>query len=205
METVHLIAGLGNPGEEYAGTRHNAGILFVEKLATQWRANWREERRFHCRLARAEHGGRSALLCQPLTFMNASGEALGAVCAFYKIPASRVLVAVDDADLALGSLRLRPKGGTGGHHGLESVEQHLGTAEFARVRLGIAPEPRRPGSREITGHVLGRFTAGERLLLDKVLDRAAAQASCWLEHGIARAMNDYNGAVTAPSNESDRQ
>jgi peptidyl-tRNA hydrolase, PTH1 family len=205
MENVHLIAGLGNPGGEYAGTRHNAGFLFVDRLGARWRSDWREERRFNCRLAQAEPGGRRVLLCQPLTFMNASAEALGAVCAFYKIPASQVLVAVDDADLALGSLRLRPKGGTGGHHGLESVEQHLGTAEFARLRLGIAPEPRGPGSREITGHVLGRFAAGERPLLEKVLDRAAAQAECWLEHGIARAMNDYNGAVTAPPNESDRQ
>jgi peptidyl-tRNA hydrolase, PTH1 family len=201
VENAHLIVGLGNPGRDYVGTRHNAGFLLVEKLATRWQARWEESTRFRGRLARVERPGGPVLLCQPLTFMNASGESVGAVSTFYKVPPERVLVVVDDADLPLGEVRLRPGGGTGGHHGLESVQQHLGTPQFPRLRIGIAPGPCSEGPREITGHVLGSFAGNEREWLGRVLDHAAAQSECWLDAGIARAMNDYNGAVAAPENE----
>ena len=194
MEPLHLIVGLGNPGADYKKTRHNAGFLLVEKLAAHWQTDWKNERRFHARLARAECQQHPVLLCQPQTFMNASGEAVGALLKFYRLPRTRVLVAVDDADLPLGGLRLRPGGSSGGHHGLESIEQHLGSREFARLRLGIG---RRDGQREITDYVLSRFDRAETALLEKVLDRAADQAECWLNDGIEKAMSQFNGNVEA--------
>lgn len=124
--------------------------------------------------------------------MNASGEAVRSVMDFYRLPLDHLLVAVDDADLPLGELRLRTGGSSGGHHGLESVGQHLATQTFARLRLGIG---RKDGAREITDYVLDRFDAAEAALMEKVLGRAADQAECWLDDGIEMAMNQFNGSV----------
>ena len=201
MEPLHLIVGLGNPGAEYKRTRHNAGFLLVEKLATRWQAEWKNERKFNARLARAKCQQHPVLLCQPQTFMNASGEAVGALMKFYRLPQTRLLVVVDDADLPLGGIRLRPGGSSGGHHGLESIEQHLGSREFARLRLGIG---RRDGAREITDYVLSRFDPAEKALVEKVLDRAAGQAECWLTGGVQKAMNQFNGVVDS-ANEEEKQ
>jgi len=192
MEPLHLIVGLGNPGADYTKTRHNAGFLLVETLAARWRAAWKNERKFNARLARAEHQGGRVLLCQPQTFMNASGETVGALVNFYRLPRTRVLVVVDDADLPLGEIRLRAGGSSGGHHGLESIEQDRGSREFARLRLGIG---RREGAREITDYVLSRFDRTEAALMEKVLDQAASQAECWLSDGIEMAMSRFNGTV----------
>jgi PTH1 family peptidyl-tRNA hydrolase len=189
---MFLIVGLGNLGVEYAKTRHNAGFLLVEKLATRWKVDWRNERKFNARVARAERVGRRVLLCQPRTFMNLSGKAVRAVRDFYQLPLEHLLVVVDDADLPLGELRLRAGGSSGGHHGLESVAQHLATPAFARLRLGIG---RKDGAREITDYVLDRFEATEAALMEKVLDRAADQVECWLDEGIEKAMNQFNGSL----------
>lgn len=197
MEKTFLIVGLGNPGADYAKTRHNAGFLLVEKLAEQWRAPWKSERKFQARVARAEREGRVVLLAEPQTFMNASGEAVGALLRFYQVPLGQVMIVVDDADLPLGEIRLRPGGGTGGHHGLESVTQHFGSRDYARLRIGIG---RRDESRQITGHVLGKFSADEHALLEKALERAAGQLDCWLNAGIQKAMSQFNGVVS-PKNE----
>src|SRR5215469_13827600 len=158
MENLHLIVGLGNPGAQYKRTRHNVGFVVVEKLAERWRAEWSTEKKFNASVARTELEGRRVLLCEPQTFMNASGEAVRAIAAFYDVAATRTLVVVDDADLPVGQLRLRPGGSSGGHHGLESIEEQLGTREYPRLRIGIG---RREGAREITGHVLGRFDSTE--------------------------------------------
>jgi len=198
MEPWHLIAGLGNPGEEYARTRHNTGFSLAGKLAARWKADWKSERKFNARVARAKRNGIRVLLCQPRTFMNASGEAVKAVMGLYRLPPEHLLVAVDDADLPLGEIRLRAGGSSGGHHGLESVEQHLGTRAFARLRLGIG---RKDGAREITDYVLDRFDAAEAALMEKVLCRAADQAECWLDDGIEMAMNRFNGVVDSPKEE----
>jgi peptidyl-tRNA hydrolase, PTH1 family len=193
MEPMHLIVGLGNPGPEYVHTRHNAGFMVVERLATRWRAAWKNEARFKARVARAEVAGHKVTLCEPGTFMNLSGEAVRALTAYYQIAQNRILVLVDDADLAVGVLRLRPGGSSGGHHGLDSVEQHLGGREYARLKLGIG----RSGTaeRQIRNHVLGRFDAAESERFEKVLERAACQAECWLLNGIQRAMNEFNGTI----------
>jgi len=193
MENAWLIVGLGNPGDEYSRTRHNAGFMAVDALAARWRVELRAERKFKARLGRAERDQGTMFLCQPQTYMNASGEAVGRVAEFYRIPHERVLVVVDDADLPLGEIRLRPRGSSGGHHGLDSVEQHLATREFPRLRLGIGR--RESGLREITGHVLGPFPAGDMELLEVVLGRACDQMECWLRHGVLEAMNRFNGKV----------
>lgn len=196
MENLSLIAGLGNPGIEYAGTRHNIGFMLVERLAARWRAAWKLERKFNARLARLEQAGQKIILCQPQTFMNASGEAVGALARFYQLPAERMLIVADDADLPLGQIRLRAKGSSGGHHGLESIERQLATREYPRLRLGIGR--RADDDRQITDYVLGRFAAGERKMAEEALARASQQAECWWSAGIKEAMNQFNGAVTAP-------
>jgi peptidyl-tRNA hydrolase, PTH1 family len=202
MEHLHLIVGLGNPGAEYANTRHNAGFLVLERLAERWRAAWNFEKKFDARMARVTRGERQVWLCQPQTFMNLSGEAVGAVASFYRISPILVLVVTDDADLPLGQLRMRPGGSSGGHHGLESVEQHLATREYPRLRVGIG---RRDETRQITGHVLGRFDSTESTVLDKVLAVATDQAECWLDNGIQKAMSLYNGTVDGSANERKEQ
>ncbi len=200
--SLHLIVGLGNPGAEYAGTRHNAGFLAVEKLAGRRAAGWTYQKKFNARVARVERDGTKALLCEPRTFMNSSGEAVQPLMTFYRIAVARLLVVVDDADLPLGEIRLRPGGSSGGHHGLESIEQHLGTNGFARQRIGIG---RMAGAREITDHVLGRFRPTETTAVEKVLAAACDQLECWLTAGIQKAMNQFNGIVDDPAKERKEQ
>jgi PTH1 family peptidyl-tRNA hydrolase len=193
MENLYLIVGLGNPGREYARTRHNAGFMVLDQLAESWKANWTIEKKFAARVARAERHGKKLVLSQPETFMNASGKAAGALVNFHKVPVDQVLVVVDDADLPLGEIRLRPGGSSGGHHGLESVEQHLGTTAYARQRIGIGRND--PVARQITSYVLSEFRADEQKLLEKVLQKACKQIECWLTHGTMQAMNQFNGTT----------
>jgi PTH1 family peptidyl-tRNA hydrolase len=130
--------------------------------------------------------------------MNNSGEAVAAVMKFFRIEKARLLVAVDDADLPFGEIRLRPGGSSGGHHGLESIEQHIGSRDYARLRVGIGRET---SEREISGHVLSRFASTEAKWLDKVLRTAADQIEIWIEDGIQKAMNRFNGVVNDPAHE----
>jgi PTH1 family peptidyl-tRNA hydrolase len=196
MENLYLIAGLGNPGREYAGTRHNIGFMLVEKLASRWKAAWTLEKKFSARLARYDADGKRMILCQPQTFMNASGEAVAGLRGFYQLPLAQILIAVDDADLPLGQIRMRADGSSGGHHGLESVEQQLGTRDYPRLRLGIGRQE--ASGRQISNYVLGRFGAEERAVVEEVLNRAGQQVECWLGSGIKEAMNRFNGAAPAP-------
>ncbi len=145
MESLYLIVGLGNPGSRYANTRHNAGFLLVEALAAKLGVSWTENSTMQSRLALARIGETKIWLCQPQTFMNESGVAVRAVRDYYRVPLEQMLVVVDDADLPLGEIRLRGSGGTGGHHGLESIEKHLGSRQYARQRVGIGRIDRQPG------------------------------------------------------------
>jgi PTH1 family peptidyl-tRNA hydrolase len=194
---MQLIVGLGNPGAKYARTRHNIGFQLVELLAERWQAAWALEKKFQARVARVERSSGAVMLARPQTYMNASGEAVGALVDFYRLPAGRLLVAVDDADLPLGEIRLRARGSSGGHHGLESIERHLATRDFARLRLGIGRTA--DGRREITGYVLAPFSAAESGLAGEVLKTAAAQAECWLDAGIEKAMSQFNGVIKPPA------
>jgi PTH1 family peptidyl-tRNA hydrolase len=202
MEDWHLIVGLGNPGAEYAKTRHNAGFMLADLLANRWRANWNNEKKFQSRIAKTERDGKRVVLCEPQTFMNLSGEAVGALAKFYQLPLKQLVVVVDDADLPLGEIRLRPSGSSGGHHGLESIEQHLGSREYARLRIGIG---RQDSRREISGHVLGKLSATELVLMGKILSRAADQVECWLAHGLQKAMSQFNGVADDSNNEGKKQ
>lgn len=193
MKKRYLIAGLGNPGKEYAYTRHNAGFMLADRLANHWGWSWRTEKKFFAEIAEGTVAGKSVMLCKPRTFMNNSGEAVGALASFQRIEPADVLVVVDDADLPLGTLRMRPEGSPGGHHGLESVEAHLGSRVYPRIRLGVARPDQ--GVRDIANHVLGRFSAEELVILEKVLARSVEQAETWLNDGLARAMNLCNGSV----------
>lgn len=202
MEDLFLIVGLGNPGGEYATTRHNAGFMLAELLANRWRANWNNEKKFQSRIAKAERSEGRVVLCEPQTFMNLSGEAVGALVKFYQLPLTKLIVAVDDADLPLGEIRLRPSGSSGGHHGLESIEQHLGSREYARLRIGIG---RKDSRREIAGHVLGKLSPGEMVLMEKILTRASEQVEAWLKHGLQKAMSQFNGVIEDSNNEGKKQ
>lgn len=191
MENIFLIVGLGNPGADYAKTRHNAGFLLVEKLAAKWKCDWANEKKFRARIAKVERNGKKILLCEPQTFMNLSGETVGTLTNFYQLPLKQILIAVDDADLPVGTIRLRASGSSGGHHGLESIEQHVASREFTRLKIGIG---RKDSLREIAGHVLGKFEKSENELMEKVLERAVNQIENWLDAGIEKAMQ-LNGNI----------
>jgi len=193
VNALAVIVGLGNPGREYRDTRHNAGFMLADALVGRWGGSWRAESKFFAEIAEATFANRRFLLVKPQTFMNRSGEAVGKVVRYYQATAAETLVLVDDADLPLGAIRLRPGGSPGGHHGLESVEQFLGTRDYPRLKLGVA-RPKQE-SRDIGRHVLGRFGDDEKVVWAKGLERAIAQVECWAESGIGKAMSLYNGAV----------
>ncbi len=193
MDKIYLIAGLGNPGDEYARTRHNVGFMVLERLGNLWSAQWVFEKAFCAKIANVRIQDRRVLLCCPQTYMNLSGRAISAVVNYYHIELENLLVVTDDADLPLGYLRLRASGGTAGHHGLESIERLLGTQAYPRLRVGIGRQS--DSQRDITDYVLGEFTPEEFKILDLVLDQAVKQINCWLFDGIEKAMNKYNGQV----------
>ena len=199
MDDWTLIVGLGNPGGRYEQTRHNAGFMVIDRLAQSFGCSWSVEKKFSAQVAKPE--GHRLILCKPQTYMNLSGESVASLQSFYRIALARLLVVVDDADLPLGTIRMRPKGSSGGHHGLDSVNQHLGSTDYARLKVGIGRND--PTRREIVGHVLGRFAADEEKTLDLVLKRGCDQVHCWLERGIEKAMNQYNGTVDVPEAEEE--
>jgi PTH1 family peptidyl-tRNA hydrolase len=182
--SYQLIVGLGNPGREYAETRHNVGFMIVDLLAAKQGAEWVSGKRRNALVARA---GETWLL-KPQTYMNLSGEAVAHLTGFYKIPASAVLVILDDMALPLGKLRFRANGSAGGHNGLQSVIDHLGTQSVARLRVGIGAAD--PGAS--VGHVLGRFREDERPVLNETLQRAMEAIQCAQQEGLPTAMNRFN-------------
>ncbi len=186
----YLIVGLGNPGIRYAKTRHNIGFRCVERLASAHGIDVRRQR-FESLLGEGEVQGKRVVLLEPQTFMNDSGRAVAPASRWYKIPPERVLVAHDDLDLPLGRLRLRPGGSSGGHKGIESIIQVLGTNEFPRLRLGIG----RPEHGDPIDYVLARFTEGEEQAVGAICDLMLEITRCFMEQGIEAAMNAYNGTV----------
>ena len=195
MEDSFLIVGLGNPGREYAGTRHNIGFMTLERLAKRLALDWQVNKKFTAHLAKGSHGGNTALLCKPQGYMNVSGKTVAPLARYYQIQAKQVMVVLDDLDLPLGTQRMRPGGGTGGHRGVESIKDCLGTGDFPRLRLGIGrPAP----ERDVSGFVLGKFAENESSPLEKVLERAADQLECWMNQGLQAAMNNFNGDLSPP-------
>ena len=188
---MKLLAGLGNPGPQYRDTRHNPGFLVIDRLASRWRVEgeWRE--RQQALTIKTRFAGTPVLLVKPLTFMNLSGEAVGGLAGFFKIAPEDVLVIVDEAALPIGRLRARREGSAGGHNGLRSVTDHLGTQAFPRLRIGVGRGDER---RELADHVLGRFEPGEREQVEAAVLRAAEAVELFVTDGIERVMNAFNAA-----------
>ncbi len=191
MEKVRILAALGNPGPEYAGTRHNLGFMLADRLASEagsvWRG-WKGEG--EC--AEAVLGGIKVWLFKPMTYMNNSGLPLRRFAEMKGAALSGLLVCYDELALPFGSLRVRPDGSSGGHKGLASILNHLGTQEIARLRMGIGPRPER---RDASDFVLGNFSKEERLVLPAFLDRAAAAAAEVFCGGVEKAMNAFNNTI----------
>ncbi|OLC45509.1 MAG: aminoacyl-tRNA hydrolase [Acidobacteria bacterium 13_1_40CM_65_14] len=184
---MKAIVGLGNPGSEYKGTRHNVGFEVVDELARRWKVrlkSWKS--RANLVLVR-DH---DVLLVEPKTFMNLSGQAVSGVMAFYKIQPADVLVVVDEVQLPLGKLRLRRSGSAGGHNGLKSVIEHVGT-DFPRLRIGVDRGDR---NWDLADRVLSRFPADEREIVDAAIARAADAAETFVSDGVELAMNRFNAA-----------
>jgi peptidyl-tRNA hydrolase, PTH1 family len=184
---IRLIAGLGNPGPEYAATRHNIGFMVVDQLAAQFGSAWEKsapQARDDALLARCG----AVLLVKPLSFMNRSGHPVFAVAQFYKIEPQEILVVLDDFSLALGRLRLRVGGGPGGHNGLESIIAQFGIEEIPRLRIGIGAAPRE-GSAD---YVLSRFFDEEKPIVQSTIDRAVEALKCAIDNGLVSAMNTFN-------------
>lgn len=182
--------GLGNPGPEYERTRHNAGFLLLDHLASRWRcAAFRRAER--ARVTDAEVGGRAVRLIRPQTYMNRSGAALAPLLADPAFdPARDLLVLVDDVALPAGRFRLRGAGSSGGHNGLRSIEGTLRRQDYARLRIGVGPVP--PDVDDLADYVLGEFSSDERETLDALLDPMADAVEGWAAEGIERAMSRFN-------------
>ena len=182
-----MIAGLGNPGLDYAETRHNMGFAVVDALAALWGVEVRQ-RKFGGKVATLEVAGKTVMLLEPWTYMNLSGQSVATAAGFYKVLPEQVMVVLDDMDLEPGRIRLRAQGSAGGHHGLEDVIRCLGTDRFARCRVGIGSKGRQDGA----DYVLGRPTAEEQALLEEAVRRSRDAVLCWLDHGIGKAMTQFN-------------
>ena len=198
---MKLVVGLGNPGSQYAGTRHNIGFEVLDALAE--RLGWIRSRDQFALLAKSKFDGividglmslasgetEKLLLLKPMTYMNRSGQAVQAAAGFYQVPAADLMIVLDDLALPCGKLRFRPGGSNGGHNGLRDIERVLGTTQYPRLRIGLDAPPPQIAGRD---YVLGRATQEQRERLEPAVDRAADALMVWIEKGIAAAMNRFN-------------
>jgi PTH1 family peptidyl-tRNA hydrolase len=194
---LQLLVGLGNPGDKYAGTRHNVGFMALERLAAQSGGSFKQQSKLHGLLAEVAVGARRLRLLMPQTYMNDSGRSIRAALDWFDLEPAQMLVLVDDMDLPLGRLRLRTSGGAGGHNGLRSTIAHLGGQEFPRLRIGIGAPALNPVERKqrTVGHVLGRFAPAEQPVLDQVLEEVLQGVDLIQRLGFERAGNRLNGFV----------
>lgn len=186
---MYMIVGLGNPGRDYEKTRHNVGFDTVDELIDEYRIP-EGGVKFKALHGKGMIGGKKVLIVKPLTFMNLSGEAVRAFVDYFKIDVKNELIVVyDDIDLEPGNVRIRAKGSAGGHNGMKSIIQHLGTQEFARLRVGVGAKPK---GRDLADHVLSRFSKEERVLVEESIQKSCKAIRCFVEEGIDSAMNKYN-------------
>ena len=183
---MKVIVGLGNPGRQYAGTRHNVGFDVIDLLAQSPKAG-RFQSRFQAQVAELLEDDLKLLLVKPETFMNLSGRCVRQVLDFYQLTPDDLLVVCDDINLPLGKLRVRARGTHGGHNGLRDIQNHLGTTDYARLRIGVDA----PGE-DAVDHVLGRFKPGERPVIEDAVTLAAQAVGVWLRQGVEVCMNQYN-------------
>ncbi len=197
---VKLIVGLGNPGSEYAGNRHNIGFMVIDELLRDKDA--KVKRRCQSSVAEIVIGGRKVFLQKPMTFMNCSGDAVRKLCRREKISPAEILVVYDDLDIKPGRIRLRFGGGSGGHNGVKSLTARLGTAEYGRLKLGIG----RPGSKSaVVDYVLQDFAESEEELIGKVINTSAKAMLMLCSEGYGAAMNAFNGHVTEHSEQPNQE
>ena len=185
-----LIVGLGNPGEKYENTRHNVGFQVIDELAER-QGKPVQRLKFKALTGLLTIGGEKALVMKPVTYMNLSGEAVRPAADFYKLPPERILVISDDVALAAGRLRIRAKGSAGGHNGLKSIIQHLGTDQFPRIRVGVGEKPH--PDYDLADWVLGRPQGEDKKAIDGAVKRAADAVECILSQGLERGMGKFNG------------
>jgi PTH1 family peptidyl-tRNA hydrolase len=195
MPERHLLIGLGNPGREYRFNRHNIGFMLLDRLVARHGWPGFTRRQGKALITTGSLNGAPLVLAKPQTYMNLSGEAVGSLVRFFALPLERLLVCVDEIDLPLGTLRLRPGGGSAGHGGMKSIIQHLGTETFPRLRLGVG---RPPGVRAAAHYVLRDFQRDEHEIVEELLDRAADAVECYTQAGLDMAMNRYNGPSDTP-------
>lgn len=191
---MKLIVGLGNPGREYELTKHNIGFWAVDQLSDQFNLPFQKEK-WHSLVAKGIINGEKVILLKPLTYMNLSGEAIGAAVRFLKLSLKDLVVIFDDMDIPLGQLRLRQKGSSGGHNGMKSTVQHLKTEEFNRIKIGIG---RPPAYMSVSDYVLSQFSADEHDLAATSAITAAEAVTEWIKNDFNSSMNKYNGAVKRP-------
>ncbi|ENX17610.1 peptidyl-tRNA hydrolase [Acinetobacter sp. CIP 64.2] len=188
MSNISLIVGLGNPGKEYAQTRHNAGFWFVEQLADRYGISLKADPKFHGYSGRGQIEGHDVRLLLPTTFMNRSGQSVVPFAKFYQVAPEAILIAHDELDMNPGIIRLKTGGGHGGHNGLRDIVPHIG-ANFHRLRIGIG----HPGSKDrVSGHVLGKAPSSEQGLMDAAIDHALSQVKMLVDGQVSQAMNQIN-------------
>jgi PTH1 family peptidyl-tRNA hydrolase len=198
MNERYLVVGLGNPGREYQNTRHNVGFRCADALVKAHGLAFDARKKSKAKTADGLIAGKRVLVAKPQTYMNLSGSSVQGLATFYRIPAEHILVIFDDLDLPLGTLRIRQKGGSGGHRGLTDIIQRLGTQDFPRIRFGIG---RPPGKMDPAAYVLRPFDQAETTLIQGTVERAVKAVETWLTDGIDIAMNRYNGTVETPDPE----
>ena len=188
MSNISLIVGLGNPGSEYAQTRHNAGFWFVEQLADKYGITLKNDTKFHGISGRGNIEGHDVRLLLPMTYMNRSGQSVVPFSKFYQIAPEAILIAHDELDMNPGVIRLKTGGGHGGHNGLRDIVPHIGP-NFHRLRIGIG----HPGSKErVSGHVLGKAPSSEQSLMDGAIDHALSKVKLLVQGQVPQAMNQIN-------------
>lgn len=185
---MKIIAGLGNPGKTYDQTRHNIGFDAVDKLAARLGLQWVKNKKLFLSCETIANGEK-VILIKPLTYMNLSGEAIAPMMNYYEVPPENLVVLYDDLDLEPGTIRLRQKGGHGGHNGIRSIIGHLGTKEFNRVRIGVGRPA--PGV-SVVNHVLGRFAPDEKDRVQEASEQAAKAAEAWMSTTFNEVMNTFN-------------
>lgn len=185
---MKLIVGLGNIGSKYTFTRHNAGFMLIDSIALNENLSFRENSRLKCLMTNLRDGVNDYLLIKPTTFMNLSGEAVRAVMDYYKIAVEDILIVYDDLSLEIGKIRFRPNGSDGGHNGIKSIIQHLGTKNIARLKIGIGPQPNLPA--EV--FVLQNFSKEELETLKSAISKAKDGINCYFKEGMPVAQNKFN-------------